>query len=102
MYRIGRVFINKTSELRNSKRVYMEQVMTEQMAVEWKSIDTAPKNGETIVANYGTIDKPETALICWSERPVCMLGPRNGSFPPGYERPGDEGKNGRTRAANMG
>lgn len=58
--------------------------MTEQMAVEWKSIDTAPKNGETIVANYGTIDKPETALICWSERPVCMLGPRNGSFPPGW------------------
>lgn len=50
----------------------------------WQPMNTAPKDGSTIEANYGTIQKPETALICWSQKPVCMLGPRCGTFPPGW------------------
>lgn len=59
--------------------------MTEEIV--WKPMEQAPKNGETIIGNYGTIEKPETALICWSQNPVCMLGARNGSFPPGWATP---------------
>lgn len=61
-----------------------EKTLTESEKVEWKDIDSAPKDGTTIVANYGTLEQPETALICWSQRPVCMLGNRNGGFPPGW------------------
>lgn len=75
-----------TSEEEYQQRVDKVKSRAEQFRVktEWKPMNSAPKDGTTIVANYGTIEKPETALICWSHRPVCMLGSTNGGFPPGW------------------
>lgn len=44
-------------------------------------IDSAPIDGTEI---YGVYDEGYMALICWSEKPICMLGARNGSFPAGW------------------
>ena len=58
------------------------------MSNEWQPIETAPKTGETIEINYGTADNPEDVCeAAWSERPVCMLGNRNGGFPAGWATP---------------
>jgi len=54
---------------------------------EWKPMDEAPDDGTEIIGNYGN---GEEAVICWSENPVCMLGPRNGSFPAGWATAGDD------------
>lgn len=42
---------------------------------DWKPIEIAPKDGRTIEFNYGTEQEPETALVFWSNKPVCMGGP---------------------------
>ena len=47
---------------------------------DWQSMDTAPCDGTEIEGEYE--DGP--CLIMWSERPVCMLGQRNGGFPEGW------------------
>jgi hypothetical protein len=38
----------------------------------WKDMQTAPKDGRTIIGKYG---EGEEELIFWSDRPVCMGGP---------------------------
>lgn len=53
----------------------------------WKSMDSAPKDGTTIEGLY---PDDGTALIRWSNRPVCMLGSRNGGHPPGWATTGGE------------
>lgn len=55
----------------------------------WQTMDSAPKSGITIEICYDSEGK-ETCLACWSDRPVCMLGSRNGGFPPGWATAGDE------------
>lgn len=52
----------------------------------WQPMDTAPRDGSTIELAYDE-DGKETCLAMWSEKPVCMLGPRNGTFPPGWATP---------------
>lgn len=52
----------------------------------WQPIEAAPKDGSTIEVTYDA-DGKETCLAMWSEKPVCMLGPRNGAFPPGWATP---------------
>lgn len=47
----------------------------------FKKMDDAPKDGTEIYGFYGDGD---TAFIFWSDRPVCMLGSRNGGFPEGW------------------
>lgn len=39
---------------------------------EWQKMVSAPKDGTTIEGLY---DEGDIALICWSQRPVCMGGP---------------------------
>ena len=49
--------------------------------MEWQPIETAPKDGtEILISNNGE----DISEAFWSDRPVCMLGPRNGGFPPGW------------------
>jgi hypothetical protein len=57
---------------------------------DWQPIETAPRNGDTIEANYGTPENPDTCLIAWSERPVCMLGHRAGGHKPGWSTAGPD------------
>lgn len=52
----------------------------------WLPIESAPRDGTIIVGKY----EDGECLICWSERPVCMLGPVNGGFPPGWATAGNE------------
>lgn len=47
----------------------------------WKPISTAPKTGIEIEIMY---EDGGTCWAVWSERPVCMLGQRNGGYPPGW------------------
>ena len=47
---------------------------------QWQDIATAPKDGTEIEGLYDGMP----AIIMWSDRPVCMLGSRNGGFPPGW------------------
>lgn len=53
-------------------------------AMSWKPISTAPHDGtEIYIKDFGqTDDQAGTAV--WSQRPVCMLGPVNGGYPPGW------------------
>lgn len=44
---------------------------------EWQLMETAPRDGTEIEVIEG-------GTVFWSERPVCMLGSRNGGFPPGW------------------
>lgn len=53
------------------------------MSKEWQPIETAPKDGRTIEVAHDEEGK-ETSFAFWSQRPVCMLGDRNGGFPPGW------------------
>lgn len=47
-------------------------------------ISTAPADGTRILGYYGE-DDDEPDLIFWQEEGrCCMLGPRNGSYPPGW------------------
>lgn len=58
---------------------------------DWLPIETAPKDGTVIEVNYGTADNPqEVCTAFWSDKPICMLGPRNGTFPPGWATSGYE------------
>lgn len=51
-----------------------------------KPINTAPVDGTEIIGVYkdGTEE-----LIFWNDHRYCMLGPRNGSFPPGWSPASD-------------
>lgn len=49
----------------------------------WQPIETAPKDGEEIFTDQG--------WVFWSDRPVCMLGPVNGGFSPGWATGRDSG-----------
>lgn len=62
---------------------------------EWQPIATAPKDGTIIEINYtdGGNAPNEICLAVWSERPVCMLGSRNGGFPPGWATAGGQTDN---------
>ncbi len=49
----------------------------------WFEMESAPKDEEVLI----TYDPNGIKDICyahWSERPVCMLGPINGGFRPGW------------------
>lgn len=48
--------------------------------MEWKTIDSAPKDREILGLHSDGSESP----MFWSEKPICMLGPTNGSFPPGW------------------
>ncbi len=54
------------------------------MSNEWQPMATAPRDGTEIRAKYFDQSDDEADYIVWSERPVCMLGPVNGGFPPGW------------------
>lgn len=57
----------------------------------WQTMDTAPKTGEAIEISYGDgSDEKDNCLTRWSDNPICMLGPRNGSYPPGWATSGPE------------
>lgn len=60
--------------------------LKERIAGGWKPLDSAPRDGTTIEGLYA--EGP--ALIRWSERPVCMLGSRNGGYPPGWATTGGQ------------
>lgn len=49
----------------------------------WQPIETAPKDGQSIEVSYDE-SGAERCYAFWSDNPVCMLGRRNGSFPPGW------------------
>ncbi len=52
---------------------------------DWQPISTAPKTGTTIEVSYGDgSNEADNCLAFWSEHPVCMLGSRCGSYPPGW------------------
>lgn len=53
---------------------------------EWQKMEDAPRDGTAIVGLY---DDGE-AVIMWSDRPHCMLGVRQGGFPPGWAADGSE------------
>ena len=48
---------------------------------DWQSIETAPKDGTEIEVEWADDDQ---STVFWSDRPVCMLGSRNGGFSPGW------------------
>lgn len=49
-------------------------------------MDGTPITGALIQGNY----EPIIQNVFWSETPVCMLGPRNGSFDSGWATDGSE------------
>jgi len=48
---------------------------------EWQPIKTAPKDGTEIEVLF---EGGEMSTAFWSDKPICMLGPRNGTFPSGW------------------
>jgi hypothetical protein len=61
--------------------------MSENKINQWISMEKAPKDGTSIVGDYGSDGQ---CKIFWSERPVCMLGTRCGGFPAGWATDGTE------------
>lgn len=57
------------------------------IAMRWNSMEDAPRDGTPIVGLY---DDGEEAIIRWSDRPVCILGSRNGGYPPGWATAGND------------
>lgn len=56
---------------------------------DWKPIYSAPKTGITIEISYTDgSDESENCLAFWSDRPVCMLGNRNGGHKSGWATAG--------------
>lgn len=55
---------------------------------QWQPIETAPKDGTTIEITYDR-EGTQTCLARWSDNPICMLGSRCGSFPPGWATPSE-------------
>lgn len=56
---------------------------------EWNyEISDAPMD-EEFIGLYGGHE----CVIAWSDNPVCMLGPRNGSFPAGWATAGGDTDN---------
>lgn len=49
----------------------------------WQDIATAPKDGSEIEVAYDN-DLESTSTAIWSDNPICMLGARAGSHPPGW------------------
>jgi hypothetical protein len=63
--------------------------LTVKEALEWQTMDTAPKTGEVIEISYGDgSNENDNCLARWSDRPVCMLGDRNGGHKPGWATAG--------------
>lgn len=56
---------------------------------EWQPIKTAPKDGTEIEVKGEWGD--DLTTVFWSDRPVCMLGPINGGFPPGWATGSESG-----------
>ena len=56
------------------------------VAVTWRSMQEAPRDGTEIIGRYGN----DECGIFWSDKPVCMLGPRNGTFPEGWATDGTD------------
>jgi len=55
----------------------------------WSPIESAPRTGEVIEVSYTDgSDESENCLARWSDCPVCMLGPRNGTHKPGWATAG--------------
>ena len=51
----------------------------------WQDIATAPRDGTEFQAVYdGDFSSPEDGVYWQEENRYCMLGPRAGSFPPGW------------------
>lgn len=53
---------------------------------DWKPMDTSPIDGTTIIGKYDDVE----CAIFWSDRPVCMAGPRLGGCPAGWATDGDD------------
>lgn len=47
----------------------------------WQTIETAPYDGTEIEVSYNGED---ITTAFWSDRPICMLGSRNGGHEPGW------------------
>ena len=54
--------------------------------VKWRPMDEAPYDGTPIIGKYADTE----CGIFWSDNPICMLGPRNGSFPEGWATDGTD------------
>lgn len=53
--------------------------------VGWRSdMENAPRDGTEIEIGYLVGNEIDACVAMWSDRPVCMLGPRNGGFPEGW------------------
>jgi hypothetical protein len=65
---------------------YWWQPKTVKPIIEWLDMDKAPRDGTPIIGNYGG----DECGIFWSDNPVCILGPRNGSFPEGWATDGTD------------
>lgn len=51
----------------------------------WSDLDSAPRDRSEIELLH---EGGEISSAVWSQRPVCMLGPVNGGFPPGWATSG--------------
>lgn len=69
-------------KLTDRKNIQNKEIMST-----WQSMDTAPKDGTVIEIGYGECNPDEVCEAVWSERPVCMLGNRNGGCKPGWATP---------------